>query len=165
MRQTNESNFCLLGKVLRPRGLRGEVKVQVTPPRHGYAVPPLHRGGELFVDGVKYRISKYDQQGKTVFMKLEGVDTIEQAELLRNKEVYVSAPVRAIADDEVLVEDILGFSVVDEKGTVLGTLCAVENYGASDVFDCGTFSFPNEDAFIIETNMRERKIVIRAELL
>ena len=151
----------IFGKVLRPRGLRGEIKV-----RFHNNTNNGQWGGGVFIDGTGYRVTKFNMQGiGCVFMKLEGIDTIEQAESLRDKLVYTMAPAHTLADDEVLVADILGFSVVDEKGTVLGTLCAVENYGASDVFDCGTFSFPNEDTFIVETNMTDRKIVIRSQLL
>jgi len=154
-----KSNRLLIGKILRPRGLAGELKLQLTIDKGQLTI------NDIYIDNVKYHVTKFNRQDEYAYIKLENVNTIEQAETLRNKQVYIDAAAITLNPDEVLVDDIIGFSVVDEKGTKLGTLKFVENYGASDVFDCGTFSFPNEDAFVVETNITERKIVIRAELL
>ena len=41
-------------------------------------------------------------------------------------------------EDEFLHADLIGCAVVDPAGTVLGTVTAVENYGAGDLLDIET---------------------------
>jgi len=110
--------YIAIGKILRPVGLKGEVKVQM-----------------------------YTQ-------------TIDDAERLRGKEIFVLRDDLKLGEDELLNTDLIGFVVVDKAGKYLGTIKNVENFGASDICDCGDFSFPYEDAFVIETSLPKRKITI-----
>jgi len=144
-----------IGKILRPRGLKGELKVQAW-----HQLPT-----NIFVGGKQLTVIKISQSGSFTFLFLDGITTLDQAEQLRGKAIEIEKHQLAIADDEVLTSDLIGFDVIDSSGKPLGKLRAIENFGASDIFDCGTFSFPYEDAFVIETNMTSKKIVVRAERL
>jgi len=140
-----------IGRVTRPRGLRGELKVDVV-----HEIP-----ARIFIDDKEYKVTK----SSGGYMFLDGICTPEQAECLRNKTIEANRADIHLSDDEVLASDLIGFDVVDTNGKFLGVLQTIENYGAGDIFDCGGFSFPNEDAFVVETNMTERKIVVNWEKL
>jgi len=141
-----------LAKVLKPRGLAGEVKVHVLTNKP-FALS--------FVDNVE----KISHSGEFAFIKFKGVDSVESAEALRGQLIQIPREMLPLDDDEVLADDLIGFEVVGQDGKKLGTVKNIESVGASEVFDCGSFMFPNEDAFVIETNMRTRRITIRKEML
>ncbi|MDR0461937.1 MAG: hypothetical protein LBG88_01220 [Christensenellaceae bacterium] len=91
-----------------------------------------------------------------------GIDTIDKAEMFRGVPLYVNRADLKLGADEILATDLVGFVVVDESGKKLGVIKSVDDYGGGDVIDCGTFSFPYEDDFVIETNMTERKLVCKS---
>lgn len=151
----------LIGRVLKPRGIKGELKIQI-----------LTNMPEVFLDlktvylgTQEYKVTDSSIQNSFAYLNIDGIKSIEDAEEFR--ELYVSVPRQRLRldKDEVLASDIIGFDVVDDKGKKLGVLKSIDNYGGGDIFDCGTFSFPNEDEFVIETNMTEKKIVVRADRL
>ena len=141
----------VIGRVLKPRGLKGEVKCAcgVTPP------------DTLFIDGKGYKVIKSSCQNKTWYIYLEGIKCLEDAERLRGKEICAPRESIVIQEDEVLTSELIGFKVTDESGKELGVLRSIDNYGAGEICDCGDFSFPYEDEFVIETNMTDKKIVIK----
>jgi len=87
---------------------------------------------------------------------------IDQAELLRGREIFVRREGLKLNPDEILNTDLIGFTVVDEKGKQLGTVKSVNDFGAGDIIDCGSFSFPYEDEFVSETNIKERRLVCKS---
>jgi 16S rRNA processing protein RimM len=150
--QKSNNSVVTIGKILKPRGLSGEVKVQV-----------LTNKPESF-NHVK-NIDKISFSGGFAFIKFSGVTTLQGAEKLRGQLIQISRNLVPLDDDEVFADDLIGFTVLDQHGKTLGTVKKIESVGASEVFDCGNFMFPNEDAFVIETNMTKRQIIIRAEML
>lgn len=145
-------NLVTIGKVLKPRGLSGEVKVQI--------FTNITKAFSLVEN-----VEKVSFSGGFAFMKFKDVKTIETANTIRGKLIQVPRELLPLGDDEVLADDLIGFEVVDENGKRLGAVRNIESVGMSEVFDCGHFMLPNEDAFIIETNMRTKQIIIKAEML
>jgi len=140
-----------LGEVLKPRGLAGEVKVKIlTNKPEAFA----------FVENVE----KLSFSGVFAFIKFKGVD-YEAAQNMRGKLVQIPFDKFQLDDDEVLADELIGFEVVGQDGEFLGTVKDIQSVGASEVFDCGHFMFPNEDAFVVETNMKTRRIVVKKEML
>jgi 16S rRNA processing protein RimM len=149
-------NLAEIGEVLKPRGLKGEIKCRICG-----SLPH-----EVFIGEKLFKILKASaQNGFTYNISLEGINSIEEAENLRGELIKTDREALKLGEDEVLVSDLTDFEVVDTDGNFLGRLLFVYNFGASDIFDCGSFSFPNEDVFVVETNMIDKKIVIRSEML
>lgn len=64
-----------------------------------------------------------------------GIDSIESAQLLKNRVVYADRDDIVIDDDRVFVADIIGLPVFDERdGRKLGVLCDYIESVASDLF-------------------------------
>lgn len=145
-------NLVTIGKILKPRGLSGEVKVQI-----------FTNVTEAF--SLVENVEKVSFSGGFAFMKFKGITTIEAANAIRGKLIQIPRELLPLDDDEVIADDLIGFEVVDANGKKLGAVRNIESVGMSEVFDCGHFMLPNEDAFIIETNMRTKQIIIKAEML
>ena len=146
----------LIGKVLKPRGLRGELKVQImTNLSNIFGTIKTVQIGEK-----PYTVISGSVQSGFAYLTLDGINTYEQADLFRDKEIRVLSDQLEIDEDEVLVSDIIGFQVIDINGKNLGTLAGVENYGGGEVLIVGDMVIPYEDEFIVETNMKTKTITV-----
>ena len=141
-----------VGTVLKPRGLRGELKCTMFPP----SVSPL----SVVIADTTYTVAKC-QTSDFTYLTLATVDTLSAAETLRGKPVFIDRAALNLAPDEILASDLVGFAVVGEDGDKLGSVASVDNFGAGDIIDCGSFAFPYEDEFVVETNITTRRLVVR----
>jgi len=146
----------LIGKILKPRGLRGELKVQILTNK-----PDVFLDIDCFnVNDKCYTINDASIQGNFGYFTLVGIKSYEDADELRGKQIWINKDSFPLEDDEVLESDIIGFEMFDEDGKKIGSLDRVENYGSGDILICGEYSIPNEDVFVLETNMKTRKIIV-----
>jgi 16S rRNA processing protein RimM len=68
--------------------------------------------------------------------RMSGVVTKEDADMLRGTELYVPRDrLPSLPDDEFYHADLVGLSVFDTGGTLLGTVRAVQNHGATDLLE------------------------------
>lgn len=154
-----------IGTVLKPRGLQGELKIDIT-----YNRPAVFNDLQsITLNGKTYKVARGSVQNGFAYLRLVGIDTIEKAETLRNQIVKVDASALNLAENEVLSSDLIGFEVV-HNGEKIGTVASIENYGAGDFFEIaldgqGFVSLPNEDDFIAETNMTTRTLVLTPHAL
>ena len=154
-----------IGTVLKPRGLQGEIKVAMT-----YNRPEIFNElTEVSLQGKSYLVNRGSVQNGFAYLRLAGIHTIEKAEKLRNQIVMVDDSVLHLQDDEVLSSELIGFDVV-HLGKKVGTVVAVENYGAGDFFEIAITGkefvlIPNEDDFISETNLTTRTLVLTPNAL
>ena len=160
-----KQDYLLLGEIVRPQGIRGEVKV-----RH-YTDDP-DRFYDLEVVFLK-RGENYDElnvedarvQGDDVYLKLEGIDDRNEAEKLRNIQLWVDRDNAVeLGEDEVFIADILGAKAFDTKGNQLGVLKDVLTPGGVDVFVLktpkGTLMFPALKEVLLEMNADEGRLVL-----
>ena len=119
-----------LGQIVRPHGVRGEVKV-LSDFDETMLNPKLKF---VFVDDKKYPVKGLKFLNDSIVLKLDGIENMDQAETFRNKDVFISHDdLVELDDDEYYVEDLVGCSVCFEDGTNLGKLVDIQNYGASDI--------------------------------
>jgi 16S rRNA processing protein RimM len=70
-----------------------------------------------------------------VLLKLAGVDDRDRAETLRGNSIWVEHWQRiSLPKGEYFVDDLIGFQVVTDTGEAVGSLEAVWNMPANDVF-------------------------------
>ncbi len=133
-----------VGIVVKPWGIRGEVKIRVTsdlPGRfHGLSTIWLYgnTGAPLL-----YRIETVKDLKGAVAVKLAGIDTPEQAERLRGATAGVPSSERpALEEGSWYIDELVGLEVVDETGREIGILKAVWQGAAQDVFEITTGDGP-----------------------
>lgn len=117
-----------IGRVVRPHGLRGEVVVELVTNRPDRLTP------QTVVAGPKgpLRITASRPFMARHLVQFEGVDTREQAELLRDF-VLRAEPVDDAGPDVLWVHELVGSEVRDTTGLPLGTVKAVQDNPASDL--------------------------------
>ena len=132
-----DPKFLVIGEVLRPHGVRGEVRMRVfsdNPERLAELEwvyvgkspndPALHR---RVLNGLRFN-KKY------ALLRLEGCSSRDEAEALRAAKVMISIDQAAPLDDgEYYLFQLLGMTVVTEDFAV-GTVKEVLQTGANDVY-------------------------------
>ena len=69
--------------------------------------------------------------------KISGVDTIEQAEKLRGKYIYIDEKnLDKLEEDNYYIKDLLGLDIINIKdNSLFGKLEYIYNTGANDVYE------------------------------
>ena len=105
----------LVGVIVKPQGLRGEVKVKLFTDDF-YSVSGLK---EIYVDDVLYPVLKM-RCDKDVFMLFKGIADRNAAETLRGKQLYAEKSKIRKEKGRYFICDVLGCNVVFEDGEVFG---------------------------------------------
>ena len=126
-----KKEYLEAGKIVNTHGIRGEVKIMP------YTDVPelLCEFDRLFLNKQQIFIERSRVAKNMVIAKLEGVDTPEQAEKLRNKILYMHRDDLELDDDTYFIQDLIGIEVKDvETGVIYGKIVDVMQTGANDVY-------------------------------
>lgn len=126
-----------VGKINNTHGLNGEMKAE-----SWCDAPEFFEGfSDVWVDGTEYRLKQVRYQKGGLLLKLEGVDTIEQAERLKQKIIWADKKkvTEQLQEGRYLIADLIGLPVYEGERR-LGTLKDVLQTGANDVYIVSTES-------------------------
>jgi 16S rRNA processing protein RimM len=128
-----KKEYLEAGKIVTTHGIRGEVKIMP------YTDTPdlLAEFDRLFIGRNKDEviITRSRVFKNTVIAKIEGVDTPEAAEKLRNKILYMHRDDLELDEDTYFIQDLIGVEVRDaDTDEVYGTIADVMQTGANDVY-------------------------------
>ncbi|MGE5552361.1 MAG: ribosome maturation factor RimM [Betaproteobacteria bacterium] len=130
--------FVAIGEVTAPHGLRGEVRViPLTdfPERFTHTAQVLVGPPGAEPDGPPFGLEQVRRHGRTMIVKLAGVDSVEAAERLRGRLLFVRRDeVVPLPAGRFYVFDLIGLAVVAEDGTPVGELVEVLENPANDLF-------------------------------
>lgn len=158
--------YLEIGRLTKLQGLKGELRMQF------YCDGPewLERLHTLYLDRGKTPIgltsSRYLKSDVSV-VKLEGIDTPEDAQKLIGRTLYFNRDDAPLSEDEWFIADLIGLSVVDaDSGRVYGTVDEIYRNGSADVYSLRTpagkqYMFPAIPEVLIRTDLSEGKILIR----
>ena len=118
------------GRIVNTHGVTGEVKIEVWLDSPEY----FRTFKRLFLNGEEKKILSARPHKQFVIARLEGVDDLNSAMALKGKTVEVLRADAHLKDGEFFVQDILGFTVVDEEGGKVGTLVDAEETPASMLY-------------------------------
>jgi 16S rRNA processing protein RimM len=121
-----------MGRVAGSYGVRGWLKVA---PESGSA-EGLVGVREWWIGADAYEVSAAKVHGKTVLGKLAGIETREQALLLKGQPVEVPRETLPQAEEgRYYLADLVGLEVVNEQGVALGVVTRTYSNGAQDVIE------------------------------
>ena len=127
-----EQLYLEIGKIVNTRGLKGEVKVV---PWADY--PEVFEEISFVYDKSenRYLIENVKYQKENVILKLDGIDSVECAQKLKNSILYVRKDTLPDLDsDTFFVADLIGLDVFDENDAFLGKISDVITAGGADVY-------------------------------
>ncbi len=160
---TGEPEFLAVGKIRRPHGVHGEMRITVWtdfPER-------LQPGKQVFV-GKKYlpvhikSLRGHAQEFLIAFDEFTNRDEIGQ---YRNQVLFVrTADLPTLPDDEIYLHQLLGLQVVlDEDHRLLGMVAEILETGANHVFlvrreGRGDILIPDIDPVIVKIDLQKGEI-------
>lgn len=126
--------YLQVGKIVSTHGVRGELRVQPWCDGPEY----LCRFSTLYFDAQGAqgrRVRSCRAHGNVTLLMLEGVDTLEAANALRGRVLYMDREEADLGENEWFIEDLLGCRVLDaHSGMEYGVLREVSQTGANDVW-------------------------------
>jgi len=120
-----------LAAVAGAHGVKGEVRLKL----FSESIASLKRHEKLYVGGSERRLVAI-REGKAPVARFAGIDGRSAAEALRGQLVEVDrAALPPLGEDEYYHADLIGLPAASLDGKAVGTVVAVENYGAGDLLE------------------------------
>lgn len=149
------NKYLLCAKIVGTHGVRGNVRLE------NYCDTPKILAGlkRLYYkksDGSyeEYKVEKTSVQKDAVLAKLEGIDTLEDAIVLKGRELYADREDFRLRKGDYFVADQIGLSVIDEESDeIIGTVLEIMTGRIQDIYviedvNGGTFMVPSVPDFI-----------------
>ena len=153
-----------LAAVAGAHGVKGEVRLKL----FSDSAASLARHRNVYVGGVQRRLLFARNGGKTTIARFEGVTDRSAAEALRGSLVEVDrSALPPLEEGEYYHADLVGLPTVDRNGQPVGTVAAVENFGAGDLLE---IELPNGKRSLIPyregiADLEDDRIVLDPEFL
>jgi len=112
-----------IGRIARAHGIRGEVVI-VT---HDPASDVLEAAELIWVGGIERRVVEARGTHRGWLVLFEGLATRNDADTLRGQAVEVDRAALDLADDDVLLDDLIGCQVKLPDGSPWGTIHEVQS--------------------------------------
>ena len=152
-------------EITKPHGLKGEVraKYHCDDPDEAMEFDVLYLGAEKKpVKLTSCRLIK-----NMVIIKLDGIDTVEQAQKLAGKFIYIDREDVELDENVWFIRDLIGLEVIDaDSGERYGKVDEILQNAPTDVYSVRTpqgkqLLFPAIPQILLEVNLNEGKILIR----
>ncbi len=170
-------DYIAIGKILKTIGLKGTVKVAPLTdfPERFFQTKVVRIfnefSGSLFSSPLTgdniVAVESVELYGKFFKIKLEGFDTIEESEKIKNCLLLVPESERVqIDDDAYFMYELTGLDVY-ENDKLIGKVIKIENYGAQDILFVKSpagkeYMIPYVDEFIVNVDAVNKKIFIKS---
>lgn len=155
------SHNLKVGKIVNTHGLKGEVKVIALtddPKRFDSLEYVLINGKEVKIENCKY-------QKDRIIVKLQGINKIEEAELLKESFMEIERENAVeLEEDCYFLADLRECTVFDTESKELGKIYDVIQTKNNDVYwirNPKELLIPVLKSIVVDINIEERKITIR----
>ena len=155
----------LIGKITSPVGLKGEVKVY----NYSDSIGIYEETEALYVGDELHEIQRVRQQKNMVVLKLAGIDTREDAEAVRGRELFVTEDdLPELPEGEFYVRELIGMQVMEENGDHVGEVTDVIQNTAQDLLQVKTDEgksvlIPKVDVFVLDIDKAAGTITVRLQ--
>ncbi len=152
-----------IGKIVNTVGLKGEVKVY----NYSDSIEIYETIESIYVEDRLTVIENVRAQKNMVILKLEGADDRNAAEALRGKELYITDDdLPELPEGQYYVRDLIGMSVAEEDGNLLGHVTDVLQNTAQDIFEVESENgkkllIPKVEQFVLDIDAEKREITVR----
>lgn len=159
-------DYLEAGKIVNTHGLRGEVKVVpwTDAPETFENIEYVYikkKTGDMRLD-----IENLKYQKNNIILKFVQISSIEEAELLKNKTVYIDRDMLGELPEGVYyIADIVGLKAVDTDGNEIGIVADIFNTGSNDIYDIKREGKKNlllpviDDVITVE--LENKRVVVR----
>lgn len=160
------NKYLELGQIVNVKGLKGEVKVNSFTDDN----TKFERIPKVFIKRketlTEYEIEKVGYNKNQVIIKFKNIDTVEEAEKLRNSYIVVDREIFGELPEGVYyIADLIGLDVFTEANEYLGKVDDIFSTGSNDVYvvkdELGKQKLlPGIDEVIKVINIESGKIIV-----
>lgn len=160
------NKYLELGQIVNVKGLKGEVKVNSFTDDN----TKFERISKVFVKQKEtmkeYEIEKVGYNKNQVIIKFKDINSIEEAETLRNSYILVDREIfGSLPEGVYYIADLIGLDVYTENGEYLGKVEDIYNTGSNDIYvvkdDLGKQKIlPGIDEVIKNIDLDQGKIIV-----
>jgi len=160
------NKYLELGQIVNTKGLKGEVKINSFTEDN----TKFERISKVFIKRKEtlkeYEIEKVGYNKNQVIIKFKEIDTIEEAEKLRNSYIVVDREIFGELPEGVYyIADLIGLDVYTEANEYLGKVDDIFSTGSNDVYvvkdELGKQKLlPGIDDVIKKIDLESSKIIV-----
>ena len=160
--------YLSLGKITGAFGLDGTLKVFSTT---NMGAKRYKKGSTVFLfdiennQYIEYKVLSYRHNGLFDFIKLENINTPEEAISKKEQEIYVIKNRDDLGDNEYFYSDLRGCEVCDKSQNKLGIVKEIEEFPAQLTLRVSRsckpdFFVPFIEEFIVDVDIENKRIII-----
>ncbi len=160
-------DYLELGQIVGTHGVKGEIRINpwCDSPDFAKKFKSVYFDS-LGRDNVKVVSSR--PHGNIILMKLENVNTVEEAQALRNKILYIKRADAKLPQGSWFIEELIGCKAydADDGNKLYGTVTDVLSTGANDVWQITDnngqeYLIPSIKEVVIDVDVAENTVKIR----
>lgn len=153
--------YLSVGQIINTHGLNGEVKVFPLTDD----IKAFENIKKIFIDDKETSILDVKFQSDKVILKIDGIDSIEQAMKYKNKYIEVKREdAEKLSKGSFFIADLIGCTVYDENGEDLGKIADVIQTKNNDVYwikEKKELLIPALKDIVVNINIEEKKVIIK----
>lgn len=158
-------DYLEIGKITGTHGIRGEMRVQPWCDSPEF----MKKFKTLYLDRKGEKAVKVScrPNGHMVIVKIDGIDTVEEASKYREKVLFMKRSDARLPEGKYFIQELVGCTVIDadNEEKCYGTLTDVSQTGANDVWhitnETGEYLIPAIPPVVIDTDVEKGVIKIR----
>jgi 16S rRNA processing protein RimM len=160
--------LVMVGRIARPHGIRGQV---VIAPETDFVEARFAVGATVWMERsgrlVELRVATSRVHDGRVIVKFDGIETMNDAEVLRGVELRVpDSALPALPDGSFWVHELVGCRVATVSGVAVGEIRRVDFGGAAPLLvvsgdaEAGEILIPLTDAMCRRVDVQAREVVV-----
>lgn len=127
--------YLEIGQIVNTFGIKGQVKIVPFTDD----ITRYDKLKEIYVEKKNelklFQIEQVNYKKNMVILKLKGIETVEEAEKLRNCYLKIDRKdAKKLSKDTYFIVDLLGLDVYTDEGKLLGKVDDIYNAGSSDIY-------------------------------
>ena len=153
-----------IGRILKPHGLRGDLKVELFK----FEEDKFDRDISYYLEGEdkNFRIIRHRLSDKFFYIAFEDYEDINKVERFKGKYLYIEQEdLKKLADGEYYIKDLIGLKVVDEEGKDLGNIDDVLTDYPNEIYVVSNHLIPAIKDYVLEINLQEKYVRISKKVL
>lgn len=151
-----EIKHILVGKIVAPQGIRGEVRVQTFTEK-----PSDFQNLAVFGDKIpvgELHFVRVVPNSNVIIARLDNITDRNAAEMLRGIELFINRDdLPATKSGEYYQADLIGMTVI-RGGTELGRVACFQNFGAGDIMELDNGDMVAFRGAIVDMNTKTIKV-------
>ena len=157
--------YLEIGEIVGTHGVHGELRLNPWCDSPDF----VSRFKTLYYDsngGCAAQIKSARPHGNVVLLRIAGIDSVEQAQKMRGKILYMKRSDAKLPEGRYFINDLLGCEVTDaDSGAILGKITDVSATGANDVWhitkDGKEYLVPAIGQVIVSVDTEAGAVVLR----